>query len=264
MNIIRIIHLDAGLTNPLENNFALANLKKGIARKLGTPPKQMQPLTCQMLMVVYSHLSMLQPKDVTFWAACCIGFLGFLRKITLLPVSSSNPGDACILFGDVQMVGCQQFIIHVRRTKTIQCRERVLSLPFVQCKGSPLCPVTALRNLLHVSPKDKKLPLFSYRVRGVTSWLTHETFTSRLRDLLKMSGYEPGVYSCHSFRRGGATLAFKIGMTMDEIKRRGDWRSNAVYEYIKVDKEQDRQIAARLVNGAAVVMQKNDELLNSM
>ena len=58
INIIRIIHLECGFGNPLEKNYALLNLKKGIAREIGTPPKQMKPLTCDILFEIYQELSM--------------------------------------------------------------------------------------------------------------------------------------------------------------------------------------------------------------
>ena len=53
---------------------------------------------------------------------------------------------------------------------------------------------------------------------------------------------------------GGASLAFKLGLTITEVKRRGDWSSEAVIDYIFLDDEQDRAIAARLVNGASVLV----------
>ena len=81
-------------------------------------------------------------------------------------------------------------------------------------------------------------------------WWTHSTFTSRLRKLLLQIGYNATEYSCHSFRRGGASLAFRLGLSRNEIKKRGDWRSHAVDEYIILDDSQDRAIAATLVNGA--------------
>ena len=56
LNIVRILHLEAGLQNPMENNFALTNLKRGMARQLGTPPKQMLPFTVEMLVKIKSTL----------------------------------------------------------------------------------------------------------------------------------------------------------------------------------------------------------------
>ena len=64
------------------------------------------------------------------------------------------------------------------------------------------------------------------------------------------TGYNTSEYSCHSFRRGGASLAFRLGLSRNEIEKRGNWRSQAVDEYILLDDSQDRAIAAILVNGA--------------
>ena len=242
------------MKNTLLDNFALANLKKGIARKIGTPPKQMRPLTCEMFLQMYNHLCFLNPKDIAFWAVCMIGFFGFLRKATLLPASAENKTDDCLLYGDLELIGFLDFNLHVRRTKTIQCRERILTLPYTACKGSPLCPVSALRSLMFVSPRDKKLSLFAYKTGGQIKWWNHSSFVNRLRDLLEECGYPPKEYSCHSFRRGGATLAFRLGMTLTEIKRRGDWRSNVVEEYVVLDRQQDIHIASKLVHGARLLM----------
>ena len=145
-------------------------------------------------------------------------------------------------------------VLRVRRTKTIQCNERVLCLPYVARHGSPLCPISAIRNLLYVSPNDALMPLFSYRQGGKTCWWCHDSFTNRLRKLLQACGYQSSNFSCHSFRRGGASLAFKLGLSITEVKRRGDWSSEAVNDYIFLDDEQDRAIAARLVNGVSVLI----------
>ena len=42
-------------------------------------------------------------------------------------------------------------------------------------------------------------------------------------------------FSFHSFRRSGATLAYNLGIDLEEIKRHGTWRSNAVQSYIVAD-----------------------------
>ena len=49
LNIIRILHLDYGYDNPLKDNFALTNLKRGINREKGSPPCQKLPITCEIL-----------------------------------------------------------------------------------------------------------------------------------------------------------------------------------------------------------------------
>ena len=249
LNIIRILHLDAGLENPLSDNFALANLKRGIARELGSPPDQKLPITCKILSEIHDQLCFLLPKDIVFWAACMVGFFGLLRKKTLLPQTSNNHGDSCLLRSDFVMLDVNSFVLNVRKTKTIQCSERVLVLPYVSSPGSKLCPVSAMKDLLYVAPREGHLPLFSYKTNGTFASWTHSSFTTKLKQCISNAGYNATKYSGHSFRRGGATLGFELGMSIPEIKVRGDWRSSAVNEYIVV--HDVRKIADVLISGAA-------------
>ena len=247
LNIIRILHLESGFKNPLENNFAVSNLKKGISRVKGIPPNQKLPITCQILLQIKAQLCFCLAKDIVFWAACLTGYYGLLRKKSLLPISMNNKGDSCILRSDLTVNDCSVFTITVRKTKTIQCGERVLSLPFVSCPNSSLCPYQAMMALLLVAPKDPTLPLFSYKFRGeILSW-THASFTYKLKALISKAGLDASLYSGHSFRRGGATLGFEVGLSISEIKSRGDWKSNAVHEYVVV--RDINKIARDMVNG---------------
>lgn len=254
LNIIRIMHLEAGFDNPLECNFAIANLRKGIERQLGSPPKQMLPITCEMLVEIRKHLSFLCASDISFWCICMMGFYGFLRKATLLPISAANPGDSCIMFRDVVWHDNDTLTINIGKTKTIQCHERVLRLPFVACKGSLLCPIQAMKNLLHVSPKNPDLSLFAFEDRNGLQMWTHNSFVTRLRKILCSAGFEASSISCHSFRRGGATFAFALGLSVVEIKKRGDWASDAVYEYIHITDNQYKKVAKTLVEGSYRVL----------
>ena len=151
----------------------------------------------------------------------------------LLPTSKKESPELKDHFG-LEIQDSRVFLLNVRKTKTIQCGERILVLPFVSCPGSPLCPYQALNNLLMVTPKSMSVPLFSYKQRGkVVSW-THSSFTRKLKTLVSKAGFDPSLYSGHSFRRGGATLGFELGLSIPEIKQRGDWKSNAVNDYVVV------------------------------
>ena len=83
LNIIRLLHLDSGLANPIENNFALHNLRRGIARAIGAPPNQKLPITIDILYSIKRCLCMFVASDISIWAACVIAFYGFLRKSRL-------------------------------------------------------------------------------------------------------------------------------------------------------------------------------------
>ena len=47
-------------------------------------------------------------------------------------------------------------------------------------------------------------------------------------------GFPSNSYSGHSFRRGGCSLCFEAGLSITDIKLRGDWRSNSFERYIFV------------------------------
>ena len=58
-------------------------------------------------------------------------------------------------------------------------------------------------------------------------------FRTVLRTALKNLGLEPKNYDTHSFRIGRATDLMRMGVSIDNIKHIGRWRSNAVFKYIR-------------------------------
>ena len=72
LNIVRILHLEHGLKNPLEHNFASSCVLKGLKRKSGNIRKQKKPVTPELLLHIKSKLNFDNMFDVCFWAACHI------------------------------------------------------------------------------------------------------------------------------------------------------------------------------------------------
>ena len=79
---------------------------------------------------------------------------------------------------------------------------------------------------------------------------SHAFFIRRLKAGLQQTGNDASAMSCHSFRRGGATLAFSVGMSAIDIKLRGDWKTNAYEKYIVVSSDSASQSVAALTTGA--------------
>jgi hypothetical protein len=79
----------------------------------------------------------------------------------------------------------------------------------------------------------------------------HAYFVSHLRAGLVKTGHRASDISCHSFRRGGATLGFSIGMSAIDIKLRGDWRSNAYVRYLVVSPRETMNSVSALTHGAS-------------
>ena len=252
LNIIRILHLDAGLANPLENNWELQMVRRGVARLRGVPVKQKLPITLALLRDIFPFLDHFSSSfDKSFWAAALIAFFGFFRKSTILPISAGAPGGICRR--DIQDLTRVSFDLVVRHTKTIQFGQRVLTLPFVYCLDQRLCPVRALLSHLTSSPAPLDAHIFTFLSSGKPCLLTHSTFVAKLKSLLIATNHDPNLYSAHSFRRGGSTFAFSVNMPLLHVKMRGDWKSNCVERYIDISMDTARA-SARLLSENVSVM----------
>ena len=77
LNVVRIMHLDEGCSNPLENNFYLSSILKGLRRHKGDGISQRLPITKSILQGILAVLNLNNPFDVCFWAACLVAFFSF-------------------------------------------------------------------------------------------------------------------------------------------------------------------------------------------
>ena len=196
-------------------------IQRGMARLLGSPPKQKLKITVSILIDLHRSLSD-SPEDASFWSACVIAFFVFLRKSTLLPSTSDLVANKFIARSDVTEISLRSFLMIIRYSKTIQFGQRVCTLPYVACEDVRLCPVRALLKHFGFSRLPLNRPLFNFVKSGVECTFSSAFFMKRLRDLLKRTGHPASSISCHSFRRGGASLAYMIGMSAVDIKLRGD------------------------------------------
>ena len=77
LNIVRIIHLESGTSNPLQDNWYLTSVLRGIKRENGSPTISKLPITPALLRSIHSKLDMQIPYNVAFWAACLCAFSVF-------------------------------------------------------------------------------------------------------------------------------------------------------------------------------------------
>ena len=87
MNIVRILHLEWDLENPLKDNFSLSCVLKGIRRDLGDAPARKLPITPELLLKILCQLDMDSLFDCCVWAACLLMFFGMFRRSNILPPS---------------------------------------------------------------------------------------------------------------------------------------------------------------------------------
>lgn len=248
LNVVWLLHLEAGLNNPLDANCYVSSILKGVKRVKGDSSAQKLPITLDILCKIFLTLDLLSSFDRAFWAACLVGFFSFFRKSNLLVQSH-------ILFdpkrhlcaSDVQFTP-DGVILTVRWSKVIQFREKTLHIPLPKLVNSPFCPSTALLRLaLENPPCPSPVPLIRYSLsRASEVPLTHREFTDKLRICLTSCELQANLYSGHSSRRGGASFALECGLPVDLIKLQGDWNSNAYERYLHPSLDLRKRVASTM------------------
>ena len=235
LNIIRIMHLESGLDNPIEDNWGLKTILAGIKRVKGAHVTRKLPITPQILIQIRAILVMDKVDDAMFWAACLVGFFGFLRKSNLFPHSASGH-DPRKHLSRCHFIPCQWgFELTVDWSKNNQYREHTVTIPLLHLPGPVLCPVSALKwafMMTVFAPSDG--PAFVMPCKLGFRPLLYGAFVSRLKQLIKHIGLDPKLYASHSLRRGGATWAASIGLPGEVIQMMGDWHSDAYLLYLSI------------------------------
>lgn len=81
--------------------------------------------------------------------------------------------------------------------------------------------------------------------------LTTNTMLGRLRRYLQeVFEQQPDMakqYGLHSARRGGATHAYRMGASMQEIKRQGRWKSDVVFLYTVVSDQEALEVTRHML-----------------
>ena len=170
------------------------------------------------------------------WAACCLGFFGFLRAGEMTaPESGSFDRSANLGFDDVAIdnLAAPSFIrVTIKQSKTDPFRSGVDI--FLGRTRTDLCPVAAMLSYLTVRGAGPG-PLFSF---ADGRWLTRSRFVVQVREALAAAGVDQGKYCGHSFRIGAATTAAARGIEDSIIKTLGRWESAAYLQYVRIPRQQ--------------------------
>ena len=149
--------------------------------------------------------------DACFFAILSACFFGLLRI--------SNVVSFCVL-GDRKLFSFNG--------------ERVHYAVLPSYPGHPLCPVSALRHFLTLSGEDFESSTCLFRFRKQRSVVVPSAnwVRSKLSKLLNQLGFASSFFSSHSLRRGGASWLLNAGVPLHIIRILGDWKSDAVFQYL--------------------------------
>ena len=244
---VRTLHLVLDLEVPQFGQYDLKLALKGLQRQVQHSPRQALPITPAILMSIHSCLNMQSPTDATFWCLFVFAFFCLARKSNLVPISrhTFDPKKQ-LTRADIQ-VHEHCLVVTFSWTKTIQFAQKNLQIPLIPMPNSNLCPVKAYRRMVELTPGFGELPAFMLNKPSGRVPLTYKEFQRVLKHLVGQVGLDPTQYSSHSFRRGGATWAFKAGVPGELIKTQGDWSSDAYLRYLDMSLETRTMVAQYMV-----------------
>lgn len=234
LNGVRLLHLYQGYEFPFLQDFIVKITLKGISRLASHTPKQALAMTISILLKVHSVLDSSSHFELVVFTAALFAFFLLARLSNILPVSSrvfrasKDLSRRSFLFIDGQL------IVVFNWSKTIQFGERRLIFPVVSLPDSPICPVYNFRKMISLISAPPSSPAFVFPCKGKLVTLTKSSFIKAFRQLLVRASIPLAYsYTGHSFRRGGATWAFGIGIPGEVIQVLGDWKSDCYKRYFE-------------------------------
>ena len=207
------------------NGYKVKCCMTGIRRTLGDAPRQASPLLPGHLRRIFA-IMLGTPGHVALRAAMLVSFRALLRKshVTLSECTLERRDIEFYRWG---------MMLKVRRSKTIQFKERTHLIPVSYVQDRELCAVHWLKVHLRQLPSGRSEAAFRLPRGAGSTPMSYTYYLSALKLLCARAGLEPSLFTTHSLRRGGATFLRLCGASITEIKERGDWRSDAVYQYIQ-------------------------------
>ena len=228
---VKKLYLILELPTKIFDDLDLKLTLRGISRLKKHVPKRAEPITPSILLEIHSLLDMSDQFHVVCWALFVIAFFSMSRKSNLVFTPGKYSTNHMILRKHITVLeDC--LILKFYSSKTIQFGKKVHTVPLVAIPGSPLCPLNSYISMCNVVKIPDSAPAFCISHKQGFAPLTYSNFQGFLRTVLSLLGYSSSKFSSHSFRRGGATWAFKNYVPGELIKDHGGWASDAYLLYL--------------------------------
>ena len=230
VSAVSLIHKLYGYDRSFMDSYLIKFTLSGLRRVLGDPAPARPTLHIQELFAMYSHVQFHSPNERASWACIVLGFRSLLRKSNL--VVSSCTDQHVIRRRDVRFFPWGM-LLTISSTKTIQYGQRVITIPITYAPGSPLCAVYWVqRHICDFPSPDPDSPLFLTSGHLGVKPLTYSSLLAYLKDLLRRVGRDSEQVGLHSLRRTGAAYMHSVGLSLEDIRQVGDWKSLAALIYL--------------------------------
>ena len=230
ISAISFVHKINGWEDPT-TSFMVGKLKEG-CRRLKPSCDGRRPITFQILVRLIDILPSICTslyEATLFKAAFNLAFYGFLRVGEFTCVNKKGDFSHVIQAGDVSLSQDKSQINVILRSSKTDQGGRTAAISIGKNEKGGLCPVQVLSEFMSVRPCVGG-PFF---VHLDLTPLTSYQIGYMVKKGIKVLGLPPQSFSSHSFRIGAATSASISGISDDNIKSMGRWRSDAFELYIR-------------------------------
>jgi hypothetical protein len=217
------------------DTFEFKVLLRGLKRKLAKSTKQALPITPEMLILMYQFVNITKPGDLAHWTAFLFALRLLYRKSSIAPESLAGFNCVTGLSREKAIISNNVVLVFQNFSKTNQFMATTRTTPLVPGNILALDPVFHYQKLVSEHNVPSSCPAFSFYIRGVLKCVTRKSFTDNLKALLCKIGLDPNLWSGHSFRRGGASLLYRLGIDPLTIQACGDWSSDTFLRYLEVN-----------------------------
>ena len=122
-------------------------------------------------------------------------------------------------------------LLLIKRSKALQNRKDIVTVPIPLLGDSPLCPVAAMNRMIQLYPVSDNNPLFVMPRAHKLVPLTDSVAQKHLEDISLHLGLSK-MLTFHDFCHAGASWAFQNGVPLEHIMKHGTWRSDAIWTYL--------------------------------
>ncbi len=244
---VKLMHILANQTCPQFDTVELKLAIRGLKRIKMHKPKQALPITPDILIQFKQHLDISLPLQAVFWSVSLIAFFTMARKSNLVPMTVHTFDTKKQLCRRDIIVDSDCILVRIKWSKTNQFASRTLYIPLLAMPDSIICPVAGYKNMMSLIPGNGDNPAFMILKNRRPEPILYRHFQTMIKSTIVKIGLEPNLYSSHSYRRGGATTAFRANVPPELIQLQGDWASDAYKKYLHYDVK-DRALVSNNMN----------------
>ena len=232
----------SGVSDEHFDSIELKMIRRGLARLHPHMPVRATPVTPQILFDMYKLMDLKKSTDAVFWALFLIAFFTMSRKSNLV-ITKPGKHFNIIRREHVKKEG-KNLVLDFHWSKNNQFGDRMHSVPLISINNSCLCPVRAYYNMIDKVKAEPQEPLFVMKQhKAKVKPITYVQFQTYFKTIIDNLGLDSSKFSSHSFRRGGATWAFKNNVPGELIQNHGDWASSAYLLYLDMSMDKKLQVS---------------------